>query len=213
MKLITLLYTVTIASLLVMTPSGADAGSIKKCQDAQGRWYYGNSAAKACARSEVIEFDAGKVGKKIIGPPPTQEELDATNAKKRTEKQKKQQRIEQAKQDKLLTASYAHEDDIIYERNRKIKDLESGIESGTATLNSLRAVRDRAQKRAVEEKTGSKGVSKTTQKTLSSAERQVKRHEQVLEEKNRELEEMKLYYENALVRYRAMKQRKAAKAK
>ncbi|MFV1998322.1 MAG: hypothetical protein ACC641_09965 [Acidiferrobacterales bacterium] len=212
MKPITFLFTVTIASLLVMTPYGADAGSIKKCQDAQGRWYYGNSAAKACARSEVIEFSAGKVGKKIVAPPPTQDELNASTAKKRTEEQKKQRLAEQAEQDKLLTASYAHEDDIIYERDRKLKDLESGIESGTATLNSLQAVRDRALKRAEEEKAGGKGVSKATQKTLSSAERQVKRHQQALLEKNREMAEMKLYYDDALKRYRAMKQRRATKA-
>lgn len=209
MKPITLLFTVTIASLLAATPPGADAGSIKKCKDAQGRWHYGNSAAKACAHSEVIEFNAGKVKKKVHGPPPTQDQLEEFEAKKRAEERKKEDLAERAKQDKLLTASYAHEDDIVFERNRKLKDLQSGIESSTATLNSLRAVRDRAQKRAEEEKSSSKGVSKATRKTLASAERQVKSHEQVLSEKEKELEEMKLHYDDALKRYRDMKQRRA----
>lgn len=213
MKPITLLFTIAIASLLTATPPGTNAGTIKKCKDAQGRWHYGNSAAKACAHSEVIEFSAGKVKKKVHGPPPTKDELDDYKAKKRAEKEKKKQQADQVAQDKLLRASYAHEDDIIFERNRKLKDLKSGIESSAATLNSLRAVRDRVQKRADEEKASSKGVSKATQKTLASAERQVKRHEQVLLEKEKELEEMKVFYDDALKRYSAMKQRRTSSRK
>ena len=209
MKPITLLFTVTIASLLAAPFSTAMAGSIKKCKDAQGRWHYGSSAAKACAHSEVIEFKAGKAGKTLHAPPPTQKELDTRKATKQAEKQKQEQLAEQAAQDKLLAASYAHEDDIIYERNRKLKDLQAGIDSGEATLASLRAVRDRSQKRAEEENASGKGVSKATEKTLASAERQVKRHERAILEKTRELEEMKQYYEHALERYRAMKQRRA----
>lgn len=213
MKPITFLFTITVVSLLAATPFGADAGTIKKCKDAQGRWHYGNSAAKACAHSEVIEFDAGKIKKKVHGPPPTKDQLDEYKAKKLAEEKEKDRLTERARQDKLLRASYAHEDDIVFERNRKLKDLQSGIESSAATLSSLRAVRDRAQKRAEEEKTSSEGVSKTTQKTLASAERQVKSHEHALLEKEKELEEMKVFYDDALKRYRDMKQRRASSRK
>ncbi len=210
MKSITFLFAVTVASLLAAPFSTTVAGSIKKCQDAEGRWHYGSTAAKACAHSEIIEFKAGKAGKTIHAPPPTKEELNTLKAKKRAAKQKKEQLAEQAAQDKLLAASYSHEDDIIYERNRKLKDLQASIDSGEATLASLRAVHDRSQKRAEEEKASGKNVSKATIKTLASAERQVKRHEQSVQEKNRELEEMKRYYDDALKRYRAMKQRRTS---
>ncbi len=208
MKPITLLFAVTVVSLLAAPYSAAVAGSIKKCKDAQGRWHYGSSAAKACAHSEVIEFKAGKAGKTIHAPAPTKEELNKLKATKRAAKQKKEQLAEQAAQDKLLAASYSHEDDIIYERNRKLKDLQAGLDSGEATLASLKAVRDRTQKRAKEEKASGKGVSKVTEKTFASANRQVKRHERAVQEKTRELEEMKRYYKHALERYRAMKQRR-----
>lgn len=213
MKPITFLFSIIIATVMMTPGANLMAGSIKKCQDKKGRWHYGSSAAKACAHSKVIEFKAGKVGTEVHDAPPTQEELDATKSKRKADKLKKEQLQEQAAQDKLLAASYAHEDDIIYERNRKLKDLQASIDSSKATLASLAAVRDRAQKRANEEIAGGKDVSKQTQKTLSSAEHQVKRHEKVIQEKTGELEEMKRYYDSALKRYRAMKQRRAGKGK
>lgn len=212
MKRITFLFSIIVVTVMMAPGANVMAGSIKKCKDAQGRWHYGNSAAKACARSQVIEFKAGKVTKTIHKAPPTRKELDAAKAEEKAAELKKEQLAEQAAQDKVLAASYAIEDDIIYERNRKLKDLQAGIDSSNATLTSLTAVRDRVQKRAEEEKSG-KGVSKNTSKTLASAERQVKRHERVIEEKALELEEMKSYYDNALKRYRAMKQRRATRAK
>jgi len=213
MKQITLLFSIIFASMMMAPGTGLMAGSIKKCKDAKGRWHYGSSAAKACARSEVIEFNAGKTGARVHEAPPTQQELDAARSKKKSEEQKKERLAEQDAQDKILAASYAHEDDIIYERNRKLKDLQASIDSGASTLASLTAVRDRVKKRADEEMADSKKISKQTAKTLASAERQVKRHERVIQEKTRELEEMKIYYDKALKRYREMKQRRGIKAK
>lgn len=212
MKPITNLLTVLFfSSLMMATSANVVAGSIKKCQDANGQWHYGSSAARACGKAEIIEFKAGSNKRKVHKAPPTQEELADFKAKKREKIEEKQRRKDERAQDKLLAQSYAVEDDIIYERDRKIKDLQGGIDSSEATLASLTAVRNRARKRANEESATSAGISKNTKKTLASAERQVSRHERAVMEKNKELEEMKRYYDDALMRYRAMKQRRATR--
>lgn len=213
MKRFTFIISLMVTTLMLAPSSSVMAGSIKKCKDANGQWHYGSSAARACGKSEIIEFKAGTNKKTVHKAPPTKDQLEGLKAKKIADADAKRQKIEQARQDKLLVASYAVEADIIYERDRKIKDLQDGIDSSEATLASLTAVRDRALKRAEEEKTNSEGVSKNTAKTLAGAERQVKRHTRAVQEKTRELEEMKRFYENALIRYRAMKQRRAGKTK
>ncbi len=199
--------------VLAFSSTGANA-AIKKCKDAKGRWHYGDHAAAECAksRSEVIEFKAGKAGRKVIDAPPTKEELEAKRAEKDVAEQKKKQKAEQAAADKLLSQQYTHEDDIIFERNRKLKDLQASIDSGAATLEHLKGVLARSQATAEEEKKSNKGVSKNTQKTLARAQRQVDRHTAQIEQKRKEQDETKAYYEDALKRYRAMKSRKSATA-
>jgi chromosome segregation ATPase len=199
--------------LLVLALSGTNIhASIKKCQDEKGRWHYGDHAAKECAkaRSDVIEFNAGKAGEKVIDAPPTQGELRARREEQLRKQEEEKREAEQAAEDKLLAQSYAHEDDIIYERNRKLKDLQQSIDSGTATLEHLKGVLARAEKTAAEEKKSGKGVSKNTEETLKRAQNQVERHTALIEDKRKEMEETTAHYDDALKRYREMKARRAS---
>lgn len=196
--------------LMSMLFSTGALAAIKKCQDAKGRWHYGDHAAQECAkaRSEVIEFNAGKAGKTVIDAPPTKKELKAKREAKQKEEEEAQRKAEQRAADKLLSQRYTHEDDIIYERNRKLKDLQASIDSGTATLEHLNGVLARTEKQAQEEKADGGKISKSTQKTLARARRQVERHTALIEQKRQEQEETKTYYEDALKRYRDMMRRR-----
>ena len=51
--------------------------TIKKCQDEEGKWHYGDNAAEECERSRVTEIDESGALVKHVKAPPTQEELDA----------------------------------------------------------------------------------------------------------------------------------------
>lgn len=205
----------TLAAIVVAFTSADATAAIKKCKDAQGRWHYGDYAAAECARSHsrVIEFNAGKAGKKVIDAPPTKEELEAQRTAKRKEEEEKKREAEQAAADKLLSQRYTHEDDIIYERNRKLKDLQASIDSGNATLDHLKGVLARAEKHAAEETKSGKGVSKNTQQTLDRARHQVERHTALIEQKLKEQEETKAYYDDALKRYLDMKRRRSSAAR
>jgi chromosome segregation ATPase len=213
MNRITVILPVLAAMVLAFAGTTAH-GAIKKCQDAKGRWHYGDHAAKECAkaRSDVIEFDAGKAGKKVIDAPPTQEELRARREEQLRKQEAEKRKAEQAAEDKLLAQSYAHEDDIIYERNRKLKDLQQSIDSGNATLEHLKGVLARAENAAEEEKKSGKGVSKNTSETLKRAKNQVQRHSALIEDKRKEMDKTTAHYEDALKRYREMKQRRASVA-
>lgn len=191
-------------------PSGAHAG-IMKCKDANGLWHYGDHAAAACtqSRSKVIEFSTKNGTQKVLKGAPTKKELKVEEQEKLAKEAAKKRQAEQARQDKILRDSYATEQDIIFERDRKVKELQDAIDSGESTVKSLQAVLDRTQKRVDDEKSRGK-VSRSSQKTLAMAEKQVKEHEAALADKRQELVDLRKKYDGDLKRFREMKHREAA---
>ncbi len=192
----------TMAAVLIGTTvaDAADKGGISKCQDATGRWHYGDTAAAECARSKVTVLSEQGVKKKEIAAPLSQADL-----KQRDElKQKEEQAKEQAKQDELLLSSYAHEADVVYVRDRKLSQLESSIKASEETLKSLRAALARMEAQAADEqKTGK--VSEQTAKGVEQTRSQVAKHEAAIAMKRKEQEVVRTRAEIDLARYRELK--------
>lgn len=195
----------TITCLLLALAGTVHAGTIKKCQDESGQWHYGDSAAAACAKSKVIEMSGSGQTRKVIDAPPSASDLDDFRKKKLAEEEAKRKAIEQKKHDQTLLSTYAHEDDIIYARDRQLAELENSIVSGEQTLNSLRAVLGRMRQQATEEKESKGEVSQDTQKNLKHSESQVNRHAANLDQKKKEKEELRQKFERDLARYRELK--------
>ena len=192
----------TMAAVLIGTTvaDAADQGGISKCQDATGRWHYGDTAAAECARSKVTVLSEQGVKKKEIAAPLTQADL-----KQRDDlKQKEEQAKEQAKQDELLLSSYAHEADVVYVRDRKLSQLESSIKASEETLKSLRGALTRMEAQAADEqKTGN--VSEQTAKGVEQTRSQVAKHEAAIAMKRKEQEAVRSRAEIDLARYRELK--------
>lgn len=192
----------TMAAVLIGTTvaDAADKGGISKCQDATGRWHYGDTAAAECARSKVTVLSEQGVKKKEIAAPLTQADL-----KQRDDlKQKEEQAKEQAKQDELLLSSYAHEADVVYVRDRKLSQLESSIKASEETLKSLRGALTRMEAQAADEqKTGN--VSEQTAKGVEQTRSQVAKHEAAIAMKRKEQEAVRSRAEIDLARYRELK--------
>ena len=106
------------------------AQTIKKCQDADGSWHYGDHASFECEQSSrVTEIDERglKVGE--IEAPPTQEELDA---KRRAEQQVSMQEASEAIQQRLdqrLLITYDSPESILLTRDALLAALDSAIEA------------------------------------------------------------------------------------
>lgn len=183
----------------------AQAGTIKKCQDEAGRWHYGDNAAAACAKTKVIELTNTGRTKNVIDAPPSASDLDSFRQKKLAEEQAKRKAAEQKQHDQVLLSTYAHEDDIVYARDRQLAELDNSIKSGEQTLVSLRAVLGRMRKQATEEKESKGTVSEDTAKNMVHSEDQVKRHQANLEQKKKERETLRERFNSDLERYRKLK--------
>jgi hypothetical protein len=196
---------VTAAVLALALPAtvAADA-KIKKCQDDQGKWHYGDSAAAECAHSKVTVMSEEGITKKVIAAPPTEAELKAREAQDEEQAETTKRIAEQKKKDQLLLSTYAVEDDIRYVRDRKLAQVESQIKASNSTLDSLNKVLARLEKEAEEEqKTGK--LSDETAKHLASTKQQIANREAEIAEKRKEQELIKQEAETDVARYRELK--------
>jgi chromosome segregation ATPase len=185
---------------------------IKKCQDAQGKWHYGDTADEQCARSKVIELDTSGVKRKEIAPPLTEAELKAREATRAEDERLKKEAEEQKRRDDQLLATYALEDDINLTRDRKLSDLEAQIRFSQETLNSLRKSLERVQAQAAEEQRGGKAVTPQTAKTLSNNQAQIAKHEAVIEKMRKEQDAVRAQFKTDLERFREIKRKQTSAA-
>src|SRR5437660_1432838 len=72
--------------------------TIKKCQDATGKWHYGDSASDACAESKITVMSEQGIKKKEIAAPLTRDELK----QRELAEEDRAKAAEQSKQDELL---------------------------------------------------------------------------------------------------------------
>lgn len=190
-------------TLISLPTIGADEDkkpTIKKCQDATGKWHYGDTAAEACSQSKVTVMSEQGIKKREIAAPLTKDEL-----KRRDQDVEDQAKAkEQAKKDELLLATYANEADIAYIRDRKLAQLESMIRASTDTLTPLRATLGRLEAQAAaEEKAGS--PTDQTRKALEQTRQQIAKHEITIAQKRQEQEQVRARADEELTRYRVLK--------
>lgn len=205
----------TLALVLLLPAFVANAEkapAIKKCQDATGRWHYGDTAAGECAKSKITVITEQGTTKKVIAAPPTEQELKEREARRETEEAEQKKVQEQAKKDALLLSTYGVENDIIYIRDRKIAQIETSIKASEETLKSLRAALMRMEAQAADESKGGKaGADQSTAKNIEQTQAQIARHEAVVATKRQEQEALRKQYADELDRYRELKKTQPAK--
>lgn len=123
-----------VLSVFLVLPVSAQTfnseGTIKKCQDADGNWHYGDHASFECeqnSRITEIDMEGDTVGE--IEAPPTPEELEA---KLRAEEQMSEQVEAEAAQkrtDQRLLITYDNADRILQTRDALLAALDSAIEA------------------------------------------------------------------------------------
>ena len=115
------------------------AGSvIKKCQDAQGRWHYGDTAAAECATSRVTDID--EEGRKIgeIAAPPTPGERKARREQERKEVAATAQADQQQVEDRRLLRAYENETAVLRARDRRLAHIDRTMGGNGQLLANIR---------------------------------------------------------------------------
>jgi hypothetical protein len=206
---------VCLLTLSLLLPSlgalaaSSSTSSIKKCQDATGKWHYGDTAADECARSKVTVITEKGTTKSVIAAPPTEQELKEREAQRETIEAEQARAAERARKDTLLLSTYGVEDDIIYIRDRKIAQVEASIKASEETLKPLRAALARMEAQAADEGKDAKTAAATA-KNIAMTRNQITRHEGAIAAKRQEQEALRKQYTEELERYRELKRKSPA---
>lgn len=201
-----LLFAALLAPLAATAADAPKGALIKKCQDAAGRWHYGDTAAEECAKSKITVITGGGVKKTEIAAPPTEAELKEREARKNETEREQKLAEEKKRRDALLLSTYGHEDDIGYARDRKLALLEGSIKASEETLKSLRAALERLEAQAAEEARGGKPASAATAKNIAATQTQIANHEAAIRAKRKEQEAVRQQAAAELARYRELRQ-------
>ncbi|MEM7196090.1 MAG: hypothetical protein AAF402_14175 [Pseudomonadota bacterium] len=113
-----------IAAVLIADPAFA----IKKCQDENGVWHYGDFAAQECEAAIVSELneDGIKVGEDV--PPPSAEELKAQEEAESAARKAAIDEEEQRKKDAEVVKIYGSEEIILSTRDRKLASIDNNVD-------------------------------------------------------------------------------------
>jgi hypothetical protein len=195
------LFALAILPVPALSASKKGSRTIKKCQDATGRWHYGDNASAACASSKVMIINKEGVKTGVIDAPLTKAELK----EREREKAQAEKAKEQAKRDELLLSTYPHENDILYIRDRKVAQLDSLIKASQDTLKPLRATLKRIEQQANAEQKSHNSVSEQTTKEIARTRSQIAKHKKAIEQRRQEQAAIKAQAAKDLKRYRELK--------
>jgi len=125
---------VFISTLLMATPVHA----IKKCQDADGKWHYGDVAVRACENSKVTTLSSKGFVKAEKKAPKSEEQLEAEKAglAELEAERKKQEELEKEKS--RVLAVYESEDDIDRQRESRLVSIDNNIAVHNTYIDSLK---------------------------------------------------------------------------
>ena len=111
--------------------------AIKKCQDADGKWHYGDVSVDVCSNSDITTLNERGFVSETLDAPKSEEELKAEEAKLAAEEAEKM-RLKTAEEEKLRILSiYETEADIDRQRDNQLSSVDGNIKVHEAYLKSM----------------------------------------------------------------------------
>lgn len=135
----------------------------------------------------------------------TPEELEKERLEKEEQERQAALAAEQARQDKILLATFATEEDLKLSHEGKERSLETRIKHTKANLAKLEAsLKKLIQDAAKQERSGTK-VSDDTRKDIKRVKQQIDEHREFVEEREQEKIELSKQFDAELERFRRLK--------
>ena len=131
-----------VASVLFLLPAvlffSVSVHAISKCQDADGKWHYGDNAASICgdARITIIDDRGRKVDE--VPPPMTVEEFNALEAEEIRKAAEERENAKRQLEKRRILAIYPREESIIRSRDERLKGMDNNIRVQEELLDDLR---------------------------------------------------------------------------
>lgn len=165
-----------VMALLMLSTTTAFA--IKKCQDAEGNWHYGDTAVDECERSKVTTLDKRGFIRGENEAPKTEEEMAIEEASRAQELAEEKRVADEKEERNRLLSVYQSEADIDRQLDNQIYSVDSNIAVHNVYLKGMASKVARLKERqAVQNKT----VAQKTQVEIEAAEKKIVESKKELE--------------------------------
>ena len=185
--------------VIIINPVSAYA--ISKCQDADGKWHYGDNAASICGDAKITIID--KRGRTVdeIGPPLTEDELLAQEAEEKRLQQEARQEARREQEKARILAIYPREEDIILARDSRLTSMDKNIKLQENLLDGMRLEMKKleSKKAPQNEKTKAK-----LEKRKKMQQESIDEYYQAITRLRREREKTSVKYEHILNEFREL---------
>ena len=177
------------------------AFAISKCQDASGKWHYGDNAASACGDTKITVIDDS--GRKLeeIAPPMTDEELLAREAEEKRLQQEEKQQARRDLEKKRILAIYPSEEDIILARDSRLNSMDKNIKLQEKIRDSMVLEMKELDARKTPQNEKNKAKLEKRKKVKQDS---IDEYYQAITRLRREREKTAVKYENILTEFREL---------
>lgn len=198
--------TVTLISGLLIQPPLAAAAALNKCVDDKGRTqYYDKVLPPECQGKATVEMSSRGVVKKknevAEGPMSVEEQ-----AKRKAEEQKV---LDAKRRDTALTSTYTNEKEIDLARDRNVQPVELTIKGIEPRLKTAQSRLDGLRQQAADAEKAKSPMLASIKEDVVTSEREVKRLQDELANRQKDLENIKARFEADKKRFQELKQGKS----
>ena len=194
-----LIFTLSIMFSLLLGIGSGYAATIKKCQDATGKWHYGDYAAEQCEQSRITEIDAR--GLKVDETLSVGEQKALREEREQLEAKQKAANERRVLDNRLL-AMWENEASISYARDQRLASIDNYLNVHQELLNRLKLNLERQQK----EIEGTPTKQQT--KELRSLEKQIAEYEAAIARRAEERIATENHFGQVLADYQEALQRR-----
>lgn len=177
------------------------AHAISKCQDADGKWHYGDNAASICGDARITIIDDR--GRKIdeVPPPMTVEEFNALEAEEKRKAAEERENAKRELEKRRILAIYPREESIIRARDERLKGMDNNIRVQEALLDDMRLDMKVLESKKVPEDPKARAKRESQ---LNSQQESIDAYYQAITRLRREREQTSEKYERILSEFREL---------
>lgn len=188
-----------VMTLLTSLASQTGWSQIAKCQDAEGKWHYGDNAADVCRESKITVLDKSGLKVKEIDRPPTQAELAAREAERKRREAEEAEAHERAVARERILRVYPNEESIIRARDERLTGIQKNIDLDEKLLDELRLEKNKLEKQGKPK--DAKGRAKQAQR-LQGIEKDIESYSASISRLRADREKVRRKYKIILEEYR-----------
>lgn len=199
------LLSVAITLGIVFFGLSIQAAGLKKWQDKDGNWHFGDTIPPEFAQQGHQEISKQGLVIETKERAKTDAEIEEEKQLAAIEKKKQKLAEEQARLDRMLLDTFSNVDDIENARDSKIEAITSRISLINRRSEKIKVDLDnRIQQAAAEERSG-KNPNEGLLKDIESLRRQLKNNELAIKESDKDKEEVRAAYQSDIDRFNKLK--------